>query len=460
MAAGPSPPPSPGRVAPGRAVAGQRPSLARVLTVRPAVAAGNGGANGQDAASDAALPGDGATGGDAARDGGGSGDGPAVTDGGGDGGTACPRTPAAADRIRKVVVSHPYDSSAAKTNVWEVLDLSTTGALTRPIPNVTFTMGVGMYGEVAFTRDGEVGIAVQDDGTLGVFRLDANGTPTVVHAKFDGSFYADHVVMDPDGSGAWVTDGEWRNIGGGIYRIDIACDGTVTDQGRVAEAKLPAGLVLLPDGRAVVSAYDILGSTAGTGLNDVFLLSSLKPPALAASASAFPTSDGGADEQIVSTAAVTSDGKYLLIADDSAYRDYGGTRIAAVEVLASSLRAAQVFDFDDPVAIVASPFGHPLIGVNGGISGSGGIFIIDYDAQNATPFSVRGELPHPGTTGPQLPGAAVMINQGSLKGLVLVAELSGVRKVAFHADYTVTNLGVLDFGSGYTGMVGAVGVQP
>jgi hypothetical protein len=53
-----------------------------------------------------------------------------------------------------------------------------------------------------------------------------------------------------------------------------------------------------------------------------------------------------------------------------------------------------------------------------------------------------------------------MIRRGSLEGLVLVAELSGVRKVAFHSDYTVTDLGVLDFGSGYTGMVGAVGVQP
>ena len=149
----------------------------------------------------------------------------------------------------------------------------------------------------------------------------------------------------------------------------------------------------------------------------------------------------------------------MLFADNSEYRDYGGTRIAAVEVLASSLRPAQVFDFDNPVAIVASPFGHPLVGVIGGISGSGGIFIIDYDAASSTPFSVRGELPHTGT-GPQLPGAAVMINQGSLKGFVLVAELTGVRKVAFHSDFTVKDLGVLDFGSGYTAMVGAVGVQP
>jgi hypothetical protein len=427
------------------------------LALALAACGGKGGANGQDAASDATLPDDGATAGDAARDGGG--DGPTATDGGGDGGTACPRTPAAADRIRKVVVSHPYDSSAAKTNVWEVLDLSTTGALTRPSPNVTFTMGVAMYGEVVFTPDGEVGIVAQDDGSLGVFRLDANGTPAVVHAKFEGSFYAGQVVMDPDGTGAWVLDSEWRDIGGGIYRVDIGCDGTLTDQGRVAEAKLPAGLVLLPDGRAVVSAYDILTSAAGTGLSDVHLLGSLEPPTLTASVSAFPTSDGGVDEQIVSTAAATSDGKYVLIADDSAYRDYGGTRIAAVEILASSLRAAQVFNFDDPVAIVASPFGKPVIGVNGGISGAGAIMIIDYDSASSTPFSVRGELPHTGT-GPQLPGAAVMINQGSLKGFVLVAELSGVRKVAFHSDFTVTDLGAFDFGSGYTAMVGAVGVQP
>jgi hypothetical protein len=209
----------------------------------------------------------------------------------------------------------------------------------------------------------------------------------------------------------------------------------------------------------VVAAYDFLGSTAGTGLNDVHLLSSLKPPALAASASAFPTSDGGVDEQIVSAAAVTSDGKYALFADDSAYRDYGGTRIAAVEIQAGGLRAAQLFDFDDPVALVASPFGHPLLGVNGGLSGTGAIMIIDYDAQSATPFSVRGQLPHTGAA-PQLPGAAVMIRRGTLEGRVLVAELSGVRQAAFHADFTVTDLGVFDFGAGYTAMVGAIGVQP
>jgi hypothetical protein len=433
--------------------------LVTVMTLALCAAAcgGKGGGNNQDGAPGTDAGSDAAAG-DAARDG--AGDGPAATDGGGggDAGVACTtRQPAAADRARKVVVSHPYDSNADRTDVWEVLDLSASGTLSQP--GVTFHMGTAMYGEVAFTRDGQVGIAVQEDGSLGVFRFESDGTPTVVHAKFDGSFYADHVVMDPDGSGAWVTDGEWRNIGGGIYRIDIACDGTVTDQGRVAEAKLPAGLVVLSDGRAVVAAYDILASTAGTGLYDVHLLSSLEPPALAASVSAFPTSDGGADEQIVSTAAVTSDEKYMLIADDGAYRDYGGTRIAAVEIQASSLVAKQVFDFDDPVAIVASPFGKPVIGVNGGISGAGAIIIIDYDAASATPFSVRGELPHTGT-GPQLPGAAVMITRGSLTGLVLVAELTGVRKVLFKSDYTVTDQGAFDFGSGYTAMVGAVGVQP
>ena len=409
----------------------------------------NGRANQDGAAGDAGDAGSG----DAARDGGG--DGPGTPDGGGDGGVnPCPRTPAAADRIRKVVVSHPYDSSAAAANVWEVLDLSTSGTLTRP--TVTFSMGRGMDGAVAFTLDGEVGIAVQDDGTLGVFRFAENGTPTVVHAAFEGGFYAGSVVMDPDGTGAWVVDSEWRNIGGGIYRVAIGCDGTLTDVGRVAEAKLPAGLLLLADGRAVVAAYDILDSTAGAGINDVHLLGSLKAPTLTASVSAFPTSDGGADEQIVSAAAVTSDGKYALFGDNSEFRDYGSTRIAAVEILGGGLRAAQLFDFNDPVALVASPFGKPLIGVSGY---GDAIYVIDYDAQGATPFSVRGELPHTGT-GPQLPGAAVMIRRGALEGLVLVAELSGVRQVAFHSDYSVVDLGVLDFGSGYTGMVGSVGVQP
>src|SRR5688572_16194507 len=74
---------------------------------------------------------------DAGRDGGGGDDG---------GSTACPRTAAAADRSRFVVVSHPYDIDGNRSGQYEVLELSTSGMLTRPTARRTFTMGRAIEG--------------------------------------------------------------------------------------------------------------------------------------------------------------------------------------------------------------------------------------------------------------------------------------------------------------------------
>src|SRR6266545_4790021 len=113
-------------------------------------------------------------------------------------GTTCVREPGPAEAVRHVVVAHPYDAAGMKANTWEVLDLSTTGELSRP--GRTFSMGRAYVGELAFTADGKLGIAPQEDGTLGIFKLDAAGTPAVVQASFKGSFYAARVVIAPTGA--------------------------------------------------------------------------------------------------------------------------------------------------------------------------------------------------------------------------------------------------------------------
>src|SRR5665647_445189 len=89
--------------------------------------------------------------------------------------SGCPRTPSPPDHARHVVVSRPYDTAGAQAGGYEVLDLSETGTLTRP--NRLFTMGRAVTGTIAFTPDGEVGIAALDNGKLGVFRLAPDGTP-------------------------------------------------------------------------------------------------------------------------------------------------------------------------------------------------------------------------------------------------------------------------------------------
>jgi len=44
--------------------------------------------------------------------------------------------------------------------------------------------GRATEGEIVFTADGTLGLVALEDGSVGVFRLDASGSPTVVHASF------------------------------------------------------------------------------------------------------------------------------------------------------------------------------------------------------------------------------------------------------------------------------------
>jgi len=86
-------------------------------------------------------------------------------------------------------------------------------------------------------------------------------------SMWEAFFYASRVVMDPSGERAWVVDGNWRENGGGIYGVRIACDGTLTDEGLRVAAKLPSALAFLPGGHAVLAATDALDSPAGEDLH-------------------------------------------------------------------------------------------------------------------------------------------------------------------------------------------------
>ena len=230
--------------------------------------------------------------------------------------------------------------------------------------------------------------------------------------------------MGPEPDIAYVLSDQWRNNGGGIYRLRIGCDGTITDEGLVAASKLPYTMTFLPAGsgtqRVLVAARDILSSPA-TGL-DVHLLDWSATPSWVTGADAF-----GDDEAIVSSAALTADNRYLLVADNSVVLASGG-RVAAVEVLASSLRAAQVLEgIEDPSSMVTSPFGAAAL-VTGTQSDS--ITVLDYNPSNASaPFTVRGPLST--TSKPQLPADAVMIRRGQLTGRVIIADNLGLRQVQF-----------------------------
>jgi hypothetical protein len=372
-------------------------------------------------------------------------DGALVIDGAtGDGAGGCPRTAAAADRVRRVVISHPNDATGAKAMAWEVLDLSASGDLSRP--GRTFTMGYANTGTMVFTPDGAVGLVNNDDGSIGVVRLDAAGVPTVVHAAFKGAFYAGPIVMAASGDHAFVLDTEWRENGGGIYRVDIGCDGTLTDRGLVIASRLPGALAFVPGtNRAVLAAADIASSTLHA---DAHLLTWGEPPTWLAGSDAF-----GDDEAIVAGATLTADGGHFLIGDNSQFGSQPN-RVAVVEVTATGLVNPKVIpNINDPVALVASPFGDVVLVA----SGFGNAFFVLEN--KAGGFQLRGEVTYSGPK-PELPGGAVRIDAGMLRGWVLVAENLGVRRVELKADGGVVDHGKFSTGTGYVSIVGAIGVTP
>jgi hypothetical protein len=382
-----------------------------------------------------------------------AGDGAAADAGGGggadgssdDAGGGCERAPAPADRTRYAVVSHPYDEDSAPANQWEVLSLTADGTLAAT--GTRFEMGRATGGQVAFTPDGAVGVAVQEDGSLGVFTLSDAGEVEVVETGWRGEMYAGQVVAAPDGRGVYVLDSQWRENGGGVYRLEVDCDGRVSAAGLVAPSRLPYALVFAGD-RALAAASDILESDPGA---DVHLVD-LAAGEVLAGADPFPD-----DEQIVASAALTGDGAYLLVGDNNQFYSTEGleNRVAVMRLDAGSLAAAQTIKIEDPVAIIASPFDDGAVVVSGF---GDAIFALTRDDRSAQPFALAGELDYQGPA-PQLPGAAVAVDRGELRGRVLIAELSGIRQLAF-APGSVSDLGLLSLGDGIPAITGALGLQP
>jgi hypothetical protein len=386
--------------------------------------------------------------GDLAPDDAGVAEGPPIADTSPDVGVdPCPRTPGPADGPRWVVVSHPFVGAGQKGPDFEVLSLSAAGQLAQT--GTTFKLGVATDGQVHFTPDGKIGLVVLEQGKIGVFSLDASGKPTVVHAAFSGSFYAGRLLIGPKGKRAYVLDPNWRNNGGGIYRVSIGCDGSLKDEGSIVAAKLPWAAAWLDDHRLLLGARDVGSSKAGDDAHVV----DLRNGKATAGADAF-----GDDEAIISGLTLTRDKKYGLLADNAAYSASGGNRLAVVSLHAQTfaLSPVQVLpNLKDPVWIMTSPFDNAAL-VLGAQADS--VWVLDYDAASKTPFSLRGKLVATGKT--LLPGVAVMIERGSLEGRVIISENTQLRQVQFKKGGAVEEIEILSFGSGVKAIPGALGVTP
>lgn len=344
---------------------------------------------------------------------------------------------------RKVVVSHPFGDDP---NRYEVLKLSNEGVLART--NVVFEMGrSNLSVPIVFTPDGQIGLAAQEGGTVGVFRLTAGGQVEVLDPGWNGGFYARELTMDPTGTRVFAADANTADNGGGVYEIAIGCDGKLVSRGLVVPGGLAQAMALFPSnpGRAVLAAGKAFGSAPAS---NTFLLDVGGAPALKGESDAW----GDPDAQI-STVGVTFDGKYALVGDAGISV---GDRLSVVNL--ATMKPRQVLSTRAPFAIVTSPWNNAAIVVNG--DNADQISALSYDPSNDTaPFTITGAigstLPHP-----LLPGAAVHITRGGLLGRVLVTELLAVRQLQFRSDGTIEDVSQLAWPNDIPEIVGTIGIQP
>lgn len=407
-----------------------------------------GGAGGGSGGGVGGGSGGGVGGGTGGGSGGGSGGGTGGGVGGGAGDAGCPRLPGPADRTRFVVASHPFPADGgSKDDQYEVFTFSPTGALTPT--GQFFRMGRASAPDapIAFTPDGKVGLVPQEDGTLGVFTLDTAGTATVVHARYAGAFYAGKVLVDAAGARAWITDSNVQANGGGLYTVDINCDGSLSNERyALAGDGVTAAAWLSGQTQLAAAARAFTGSPS---MQDLHLVdTSAATPAVLSSATGFSDRDA-----LAATVTVSHDDRWVAFSDNGFA---SGSRVAIFEKTGSTLTGRQVLSTPNPMSVAFSPWGTGGLVVNSDgadhyrrLDFSGGAFSV---ASSPLPY-VHGR--------PQLPGAPVMIARGQLTGRLLIAELDAIRQLQFEPDGGITDVSKTPAGGTGSGQIlGTLGVTP
>lgn len=366
--------------------------------------------------------------------------------GGGDAGgrPTCHATPIADDAPRTIVISHPFGAGGAKDKRYERLELGANGAITRP--DVVFSMGRNFAGDIVFTPDGKLGLSAQEDGTIGVFRVESDGKVTVVDPGFKGKGYVERLLMAPDGASVLVLDMNTKENGGGLYEVMIGCDGKLEDRGLVLAGASPTAAAWLDAGKALVSARAIGASPDTDELHVVDVAARVR----LGGGPAF-----GDREAINSAVAVSGDGKVALVADNGILV---GSRVAVVSATGAAVAKKSLLAVKNPVSVAFSPFGNA--GVVVGSDGEDDYFRVKVDTSAATPVVLDASPIAYKNGKPQLPGAAHVIERGPLKGRVVIAEVNGVRQLTFTPAGALEDTSAFEVSKGndIPGSVGTLGL--
>jgi len=369
------------------------------------------------------------------------------------GSQGCPDALPPANRVRQVIVALPFDEAGGQARRYGRLELDEDGNLSEVVQE--FEMGRAFEGPIVFTPDGRFGVVPQtpvvdsnDSASLGVFRVADDGVVDVLDPGFVGDFYPSKITMAADGRTVWVIDSAFEDAGGGVYEVELDCDGTLIDHGRVLPGRLVSGLLFTPQGNAILSAIQMPGVTPGP---QGFLFAWPGEDAPLSTADML-----GHTDAVVEATALTPDGGLFAIADNSTFAPVSN-QVGFVQIDGETLVGAGAIEVFNPYELVASPFDDVLLVASGE---SNTIYVLDYTPGGTPALSMRGPLEAADGQPVSLPGKATMVRRGDLEGLVLWAQDGGIRRIQLGGDGQVTDLGVHSPGSGLAWIVGGIGVQP
>ena len=248
-----------------------------------------------------------------------------------------------------LIYATPYDSEGNQANLWHLQP--------KDGETVDFLMGRSIAGRVHISNDGSWGAVAQGDGTLGIFRYE-DGRVSVLETGIavetdEERIYASTLWLDSQTGTLWITDPNWPENGGGLFRATLNCDtGGIVEVQKVFSSK--NGYAVRPIGEE----WMYLGRERN---GEPYQLSIFDDQGdVIAQGNAFDD-----DESIFS--ALDGEGSNILVADNNEFSSIP-TRISHLNWDGNTISQVQTLNLEDPVgisiiddwAIIASGYGNEV----------------------------------------------------------------------------------------------------